>query len=170
MWIECGGCGVVVPKKRTGTLNGVPTYTKYCSRSCAASVNNSKFPKRKKTGKVCIICFGPSQYNKRCAPCRAKASEAYLDTTKAMLRGDGNMNFNSRLPYIRSHAKSVYLKSNQSLVCKVCGYDVHVEIAHIKAIKDFSEESTIREINDLSNLVTLCRNHHWEFDNGHLTL
>jgi HNH endonuclease len=154
MWVECG----------------VPTYTKFCSRSCAASVNNSKFPKRTKTEKVCVICFGPSDRGKRCAPCRDKASEDYLNTTKAMLRGDGNMNFNSRLPHIRSHAKSAYLKSDRPLVCNVCGYDIHVEIAHIKAIKDFSEESTIREINDASNLVALCRNHHWEFDNGHLTL
>lgn len=171
MWVECGHCSTIVPRKRTGTSrNGIPMYTKFCSRSCAASFNNGKFPKRQKTAKVCTICFGPSQYKKRCVSCRQQASEDYLNTTKAMLRGDGNMNFNSRLPYLRSHSKATYIKSNRPLECKVCGYDTHVEIAHIKAVKDFSDDSTIREINDLSNLLALCRNHHWEFDNGVLSI
>lgn len=30
--------------------------------------------------------------------------------------------------------------------------------------------ATISDVNDPSNLVALCKNHHWEFDNGHLSL
>lgn len=48
------------------------------------------------------------------------------------------------------------------------GYDKHIEIAHIKAVSDFSDDSLISEINDKNNLVALCPNHHWEFDNGFL--
>jgi hypothetical protein len=54
--------------------------------------------------------------------------------------------------------------------CAVCGYDKHVETAHIKAVASFPDTATIREINAPSNLVGLCPNHHWEFDNGLLEL
>lgn len=54
--------------------------------------------------------------------------------------------------------------------CAVCEYTNHVEVAHIKAVSSFPDTATIREVNDPSNLVGLCPNHHWEFDNGLLTL
>ena len=36
--------------------------------------------------------------------------------------------------------------------------------------KDFDDNNTIAEINDISNLIGLCPNHHWEYDNGLLDL
>jgi predicted restriction endonuclease len=45
-----------------------------------------------------------------------------------------------------------------------------VEVAHIKAVSNFSEDSLISEINDISNLIGLCPNHHWEYDNGLLDI
>jgi tRNA threonylcarbamoyladenosine modification (KEOPS) complex Cgi121 subunit len=67
---------------------------------------------------------------------------------------------------IRQDSRTEYKKSKRPLVCKVCNYSKHIEVCHIKAIKSFSEDSTIAEINALENLVALCPNHHWEFDNG----
>ncbi len=49
-------------------------------------------------------------------------------------------------------------------VCAHCGYDKHVEICHIKAVKDFPNTSTIGDINKEDNLILLCPNCHWEFD------
>lgn len=46
----------------------------------------------------------------------------------------------------------------------------HVEIAHIRAVADFSDEDLLSEINHPDNLVGLCPNHHWEYDNGLLNL
>lgn len=54
--------------------------------------------------------------------------------------------------------------------CKVCGYDKHVEICHIKAIADFPPEAKLKEVNDLTNLIGLCPNHHWELDHELLVL
>jgi hypothetical protein len=55
-------------------------------------------------------------------------------------------------------------------VCKNCGYDRHVEICHIRPINSFPEDTPVAVVNDLSNLVALCPNCHWEFDHGLLVL
>ena len=43
-------------------------------------------------------------------------------------------------------------------------------MCHIKAIKDFDDNTTLGEVNDPKNIVVLCPNHHWEFDNDKLSL
>jgi len=54
--------------------------------------------------------------------------------------------------------------------CKRCGYSIHVELCHIKPVASFPLETKLREVNDPLNIVVLCRNCHWELDNGYLTL
>ena len=49
--------------------------------------------------------------------------------------------------------------------CQKCGYSHHTELCHITAIKDFDDNIILGEVNDPKNLVVLCPNHHWEFDN-----
>jgi len=61
-------------------------------------------------------------------------------------------------------------KDLTKLPCQVCNYSTHVELAHIKAVSDFPEETRLGVINDPSNILVLCRNHHWEFDNGIKTI
>ena len=50
--------------------------------------------------------------------------------------------------------------------CKACGYGLHVEHCHIKPIKDFDDNDSVWDCNKLENIVLLCRNCHWELDNG----
>lgn len=52
----------------------------------------------------------------------------------------------------------------------ICGYDKHFEVAHIKAVSSFDNESKVKDINDIENLIALCPNHHWEYDNSDLTI
>ncbi|WP_443081868.1 HNH endonuclease [Terrisporobacter sp.] len=52
----------------------------------------------------------------------------------------------------------------------MCGYTNHIEIAHIKAVSDFDDNILISEINNPDNLIGLCPNHHWEYDNGLLKI
>ena len=70
---------------------------------------------------------------------------------------------------IRSRARAIAKKIGLTK-CMKCGYDLHVEIAHIKRISDFTEDTFINVINDPSNLLALCPTHHWEFDNGIILL
>lgn len=93
-------------------------------------------------------------------------SETYvLNKTKAELFNK-RKNWQSARSAIQKNARKIFYAYNNSPKCAICGYDKHVEIAHIKAVSDFSDETTIREINSVSNLIGLCPNHHWEYDNG----
>jgi len=70
---------------------------------------------------------------------------------------------------IRHHSRKLgnkYLKN----LCVNCGYDKHTDVCHILSIKDAPDEMTVKEINDLKNLIRLCKNCHWELDNGYLTI
>ena len=66
---------------------------------------------------------------------------------------------------INNDARRRYLRSKKPMCCAVCGYDKHVEIAHRRAVSAFDGITLISEINAISNLGPLCRNHHWEQEN-----
>lgn len=71
---------------------------------------------------------------------------------------------------IAKMARQVFNNSGKPKMCMVCGYDKHYEVAHIIAVSDFDDDVLVSEINNIDNLVALCPNHHWEYDNGILTI
>ena len=79
-------------------------------------------------------------------------------------------NWQSARSAIRKVANKVFKESKIPKKCIICGYDKHIEIAHIKSVASFDEYATIGEINSVDNLIALCPNHHWEYDNGLLNL
>lgn len=54
--------------------------------------------------------------------------------------------------------------------CQSCSYNKSVELAHLKAIKSYSRDSLIKEINHPDNILVLCSRCHTEYDNGQLLL
>lgn len=70
----------------------------------------------------------------------------------------------AKYQYIRYWARSIAKDLGWTKCCK-CGYDKHFEVAHIRAISDFPEDTLLTIVNDPSNLMPLCPNCHWEFDN-----
>lgn len=74
-------------------------------------------------------------------------------------------NYQSARSSIRKNATDTYKNSDKPKCCLVCGYSKTYEVAHIKGVADFNGNSLISEINDISNLIALCPNHHWEYDN-----
>lgn len=74
-----------------------------------------------------------------------------------------------RASRIRQLARQNFVASGVKKECAICGYSNHIEICHVKSIKNFSDSSFVTEINDPKNLLPLCPNHHWEFDNGLLS-
>ena len=70
----------------------------------------------------------------------------------------------------RKQAAKSFKESGKEYKCAVCGYDKHVDIAHIKAVSDFSEDTLVSEISKSDNLIALCPNHHWEYDHGLLDI
>lgn len=98
-----------------------------------------------------------------------KPVESILDKTKGELFSS-RKNWQSARSAIRKLAEAAFKESNPSPKCAICGYHHHVEVAHIKAVSQFEDSATIREINSIDNLIGLCPNHHWEYDNGILEL
>lgn len=93
----------------------------------------------------------------------------FLNKTKGELLTD-RKNYQSYRTAIRKLAEKRYYENNKEHKCAVCGYDKHIEIAHIKAVSDFDNNATIDEIDNINNLIGLCPNHHWEYDNGILDI
>ena len=67
---------------------------------------------------------------------------------------------------IRKAARAKYTNSDKPKKCAICGYDKYYEVCHIKPVSEFDDDTLIEEINNIDNLIALCPNHHWEYDNG----
>ncbi len=139
---------------------------KYCTVSCR---NYGKVRAwRNKQGHRCACGQYILPESSKCKKCSV---EAIILFTKDLTLGDYQ-----NLPSVKgrhpswknSHVRSFARVWNKSLdkQCRSCGYNKHVEMAHRKPIKDFLPTATLGEINSIDNIIPLCPNCHWEFDNG----
>ena len=126
---------------------------KYCSNSCASKINNIG---------VCRVKKSEKQTTKDVSKISIKTK-----TKKDLF--EKRKNWQSARSSIRKDAERTIEKLNVEKKCFLCDYDKHIEIAHIKSVSSFSDDSLISEINSINNLVYLCPNHHWEFDHGKLS-
>lgn len=96
-----------------------------------------------------------------CRPCgMVRKRERALDRTVAQVKAE---NKSKRwTDHVRYFSRVMY----EFNCCDICGYDKHVEVAHIIDVSLWPDTATIREINAPENVRGLCPNHHWEFDNG----
>lgn len=144
---------------------------KYCSRTCAAIVNNSVNPKRKKSSpplRICSNCgkLPTRSINGRCRSCYIWSKiEEY---SKKQIREFTSTFARHKYQKIRLHAHRVAKFLGIETKCHACQYTRHTELCHIKAIKDFPKTATLSEVNSKENLVYLCPTHHWELENGFL--
>ena len=168
--VECLNCQTKFSKKNA-EIKKSPNH--FCSSSCAAKINNSKFAKRAPEGN-CKSCNKPIPSSRTyCVDCKGETKNIrgkfyYNDKTLEEAIREGKKA--SRYCTIREYARKTLLKSGLEKCCQNCGYDKHVEVCHVKSISSFDISTTIREINDLSNLIYLCPNCHWELDKGRLKL
>lgn len=151
--MECFKCG-----KQTDN-------PKFCSRSCSASYTNKMSPKRKKKQHFCKYCGIPVDGRKTTCPEHNINNIDWSIITLRELTDKRSYQKNGR---IRELARFKF--KNKELKCLICGYNTHVEICHKKSISSFSSDTPISVINSDDNLVCLCPNHHWEFDNGIISL
>ena len=149
---------------------------KFCSRSCSASWNNSQQPKRKMKVHYCNDCSGKidrrtwTESTRLCKSCIN--SRDIKNKTLGEYRG--KLSVKGKHPsWIHSHVRQFCRSWNKELLakpCANCGYDKHVELCHIKAVSSFPDSALLEEVNHPDNVIQLCRNCHWEFDSGILTL
>ena len=145
------------------------TNPRFCSKSCAAKFNNKKFPKRK-LAKICTKCENlvKSHRHTLCSIHFEEYRERFKnDKTlkeyreKASVSGKHPSWINA---HVRGFARS-WLKHLTDRPCAKCGYELHVELAHIKGLSEFDENTLLSEVNSENNVIQLCPNCHWEFDN-----
>lgn len=158
----CEGCGDSFTRKLKGKDQG-----RFCSRKCSASwVSKTTSTARRKSGNECLSCGSACGSRLRCEGCYRE--DALASASLAELRSSYDTSqYHAK---IRGHARSVFKKGGGLKRCKVCQYDLHVDIAHIKDVADFEPSATLSDVNSSANLVALCKNHHWEFDHGYLKL
>lgn len=147
---------------------------KFCSRSCAATYNNKLHPKKKLSNKCktcgCLILSTRSYCNKcintppltHGGPRKAKlqCSDNYT-IEEVVLRTGSN-----RYDRVRANARIKYKDELSKPRCEKCSYNKHVELCHIKPISSFPKNTTLDEVNARNNIMLLCPNCHWEYDNG----
>lgn len=150
------------------------TNSKYCSRSCATRVNNVKTPKRKAKPRTCHRCLTLiPKHDRTCSSCRRTKGIAVVELGKLTLAdvskkcASNGIAPSYKHSYVRNHCRAV--NAHLQKRCQVCSYDRHVEYCHVKAISTFPERSLISDINHETNIMVLCRNHHWELDHGFLS-
>lgn len=146
---------------------------KFCSISCGVSIGNKARAKPIKYCKTCNIRIGlRSSYCRAHGTPISKIGDDIREWSQVKigdLRGIyGTIGAHRRL---RESARRVYKNNNGIKVCKICKYSQHINVCHIKAVSDFDDITPVDIVNAFTNLVALCPNHHWEFDNGkiHLT-
>lgn len=140
----CESCGKMIePNQKLSHVKG----KRFCDRKCSAISRIKPDTKEKKI-------FKSKDENLR------GISKGYLFESRK--------NWQSARTAIREHAHWLFPKERLKR-CFICNYSHHVEICHIKSVSSFPPEALLGEINDLSNLIGLCPNCHWEFDHGLLT-
>ena len=100
-----------------------------------------------KLRKICCIDCGSwcGSGRKYCKPCRQKKKQELKEQCINSKKSDAiysNGHISNRYAKIRYHARHDYEKIITK--CQKCGYDKHVEICHIKSIKEF--DSTLKKI------------------------
>lgn len=147
--VICKECNKVIEVREGEKVSDVKKRI-FCSKTCSATHNNKKREKKVKQ---------TSQINKK------KKFDYLLGMTKKDLL-DLRGKYYLYRSTIRNHAHYIYNQLVKNKKCHVCDYDKHIEVCHIKSVSSFDENSKIVDINNLNNLIGLCPNHHWEFDNG----
>ena len=139
---------------------------KFCSRSCSAKFTNRTSPKRKPTH-TCKDCSAKINSRRaRCPVCYEKWKESVSAKDMTLKEAIYSKHHKaSAFALVRNRARRV-IKNLGIDSCEKCGYNKHVEVAHIKPISSFSEEVLLSQINSRQNLMALCPNCHWEFDHN----
>lgn len=134
------------------------TNPKFCSKSCAAIFNNARTDVRRRQPEgACAECGVAIKVKFKYCPDHRWRDRTLNKTLNTDTGGNAG---------VRDMARRVYRNSGRPWSCALCGYETHVDICHIKDIRSYPHGTLYSIINDQANLIALCKNHHWEFDNG----
>lgn len=179
MNVQCAQCQIPFEKEAAQIKK---TKRNFCSRSCSGKFNSTGIARNPPIERVCKLCSSTFKASKL----EGHRSTKYCKQCFVPRPSEGVFRSMTLREYRDIYAKKYQHPSWTNaalrqcnrlwnieltvLPCRYCGYSKHVELAHVKAIKDFSESTTLEEINAKTNVVQLCRNHHWELDHDLLSI
>ena len=85
--------------------------------------------------------------------CEIELIEYYKCDTKQELKSQHNGSYFNWRSSISKNARKIFNNSGICKKCIVCGYQNHVDVAHIIPVYEFHDLAKISEINGISNLV-----------------
>jgi len=141
---------------------------KYCSTKCRVYESVKIF--NKKHSGNCKHC-GNALKKIKATCCKKCMNLDKTNTIKSMTFGEFISELRTKRSYPGDYSRPIrgFARSwNATLLknpCQVCGYYIHIELAHRTAISSSHPDMTLGEINSPDNIFVLCRNHHWEYDN-----
>lgn len=116
----------------------------------------------------CKICDCLIRKDRKfCVSCLEGSKQRRRSITKGEIRDQLGTSDYHRV--VRNDSRTQFSNSHTEEKCVICNYSRHIEICHIKAVRDFDDLTPMEVINHIDNLVALCPTHHWEFDNGYLS-
>jgi len=121
--------------------------------------------KNQSSNKICPQCSQKcwAKNGAVCGECKLLNSQ---ERYKTLTLGDKTYDNHkyAKYSYVRYFARKQGIDLGWTQCCK-CGYDKHFEVCHIKPISSFPPDTLLIDINHPDNLMALCPNCHWEFDN-----
>ena len=172
--VNCCQCGALVYKTKSQLLNSSNVF---CSRKCSCLYGSKKRWKDHVSSVIQIKCScgtlcDPRNKHGECRQCFEKNQ---IENSKHITKYELKKKHDARKikKWYSSEIRNFNRDWNKELTklpCQNCGYKAHVELAHIKPVADFNDNSTLGEINSPENNLVLCPNCHWEFDNKLLLL
>ena len=150
----------------------------FCSRKCSNIISNTNRWKNHISSyrkHPCIKCQKPRGWRNESGLCNDCFNKTLTEKSKSITLRELKQKHNKRINgrWYSAEIRSLNKSWNFELTkkpCQKCGFSHHSELCHIKAIKDFDDNATLGEINNPSNIVVLCPNCHWLFDNKKLVL
>lgn len=140
------------PCKRPGCQN--QAKAKFCSRSCAAIVNNTNSPKRKKRG-VCPGCGAPAAHNRKYCSQACHYAVRWQPKLDAWLQGEDGSDGSGVLSAIVRN----YLLDESQNRCSRCSWGEANPVTG-KVILTVDHVDGNWKNNKRDNLVVLCYNCH----------
>ena len=143
---------------------------KFCSRNCSAQTNNRLFPKRP-TKARCTICGNRVKrhgYTLCSIHWLEYKENQFRKLTIGYYRNKLSVKDKHR-SWLHVHIRAFARSWHAALLkkpCAKCGYTLHVELCHIKAVSSFPDSALLEEVNAATNIIQLCPNCHWELDHS----
>ena len=168
--VSCKQCSIIF-NKSSAEIN--KTKNNFCSRSCAATYNNShnknrKFGPKKAVFWKCKICDCDIEDGRLYCKKHSTAFKPLdINLTIEEVKYKNGLKSN-RFIKIKSHSRRVADTNGMLEQCFICGYKNAVQACHIIPVSKFPESTKIKEVNSPNNLIGLCPNHHWELDHDML--